>query len=181
LPKSKKSNLDKYAGCLLGGAVGDALGAPIEFMTLEQIRLKFGNAGLTDYAEAYGRKGAITDDTQMTMFTAEGLLRSLHRFNDRGICSPPAVIANAYLRWLITQGEKANSIFSAGKDPSQDGFLIQIPELHARRAPGNSCLSALRATEIGSLKHPVNDSKGCGGVMRVAPIGLFAHKYEDVF
>jgi ADP-ribosyl-[dinitrogen reductase] hydrolase len=67
------SRSDHIAGCLLGRAVGDALGAPIEFLRLSEIRERFGLAGLTDYAPAYGKLGAITDDTQMTLFTAERL------------------------------------------------------------------------------------------------------------
>jgi ADP-ribosylglycohydrolase len=58
----------------LAGAVGDALGAPVEFMSIQAIRDRYGLTGLTGYDTAYGRTGAITDDTQMTMFTVEGLL-----------------------------------------------------------------------------------------------------------
>jgi ADP-ribosylglycohydrolase len=65
----------RYRGCLLGGAVGDALGAGIEFLSLDDIRDEHGPAGVTGYVPSYGRRGAITDDTQMTLFTAEGLLR----------------------------------------------------------------------------------------------------------
>jgi hypothetical protein len=77
------------SACLLGGAVGDALGAPVEFLSLAQIRSHFGSAGIRDFAEAYGRVGAITDDTQMTLFTAEGLLRATVRGHERGGCHPP--------------------------------------------------------------------------------------------
>jgi len=66
-------SLEYFKGCRIGGAVGDALGASIEFMSLDQIKSSFGNEGLTDYSEAYGRIGSITDDTQMTLFTAEGV------------------------------------------------------------------------------------------------------------
>src|ERR1017187_5528696 len=55
--------------------------------------------------------------------------------------------------------------------------------MHARRAPGNTCMSALGAGGRGSISHPINDSKGCGGVMRVAPIGLISKgiKPEQTF
>lgn len=52
--------LDRYVGCLLGGAVGDALGAAVEFESLAAIRAHFGPGGIRDYAPAYGRLGAIT-------------------------------------------------------------------------------------------------------------------------
>jgi ADP-ribosylglycohydrolase len=160
---------DAFRGCLLGGAVGDALGAPVEFMKLAEIRQRFGRSGVTELVPAYGRLGAITDDTQMTIFTAEALIRAQHRLESRGICSLEAVTWNAYQRWLGTQGQRA----TASRDP---GWLAGAPELHARRAPGNTCLSALGANHMGTVDEPVNDSKGCGGVMRVAPLGLVANE-----
>ena len=78
------SDDDRVAGCLLGGAVGDALDAPVEFMSLAEIRERFGPSGIRHYAPVYGRLGAITDDTQMTLFTAGGLIRGMHRWRDRG-------------------------------------------------------------------------------------------------
>jgi ADP-ribosylglycohydrolase len=50
--------------------------------------------------------------------------------------------------------------------------LFKHKELHNRRALGATCVSALK--QMKSLGTPArNDSKGCGGVMRVAPVGLF--------
>jgi ADP-ribosylglycohydrolase len=158
----------RYRGCLFGGAVGDALGAPVEFLKLSEIEARFGRGRIRDYAPAYGRLGAITDDTQMTLFTAEGLLRGWVRGMDRGICSLEAVVANAYQRWLLTQGYTAPALFGE----KSSGWLVGHPELHHRRAPGNTCLDALRTKR--HFEDPAqNDSKGCGGVMRAAPVGLF--------
>lgn len=152
----------------MGGAVGDALGAPVEFMSLREIRARFGPGGIRDYRPAYGRIGAITDDTQMTLFTAEGLLRADNRYLDRGICHVPTVVYGAYLRWLETQGIKL-----AHRHPDdRSGWLFSIRALHSRRAPGNTCLSALSSGRGGTFDRPINSSKGCGGVMRVSPVGL---------
>ena len=160
----------RFHGCLIGGAVGDALGAPVEFLSDLQIRAKFGPDGIADFAPAYEVRGAITDDTQMTLFTAEGLIRGMVRMRDRGFASLAGTTAHAYLRWYETQGERAPGGLVARSDP---GWLVGERRLHAQRAPGNTCLSALRAME--GLGAPAsNGSKGCGGVMRVAPAGLFA-------
>lgn len=162
------STLDRFRGCLLGGAVGDALGAPVEFSKRPQILERFGPLGITRYAPAYGRLGAITDDTQMTLFTAEGLLRGLVRGALKGITTYPGVTSHAYLRWLVTQGGVPEPTVSV----SMNGWLIGHRELFARRAPGKTCLTALvRCARFGDAAE--NDSKGCGGVMRVAPVGLF--------
>ena len=148
--------------------MGDALGAAVEFMTREQITQRYGRRGITAFDVAYGRAGAITDDTQMTLFTAEGLLRAEVSRHRGGAISPVVATSQAYLRWLDTQGNAPAQPLPLGKS----GWLMSHDGLRHVRAPGMTCLSALVA--MPSLGEPaVNDSKGCGGVMRVAPVGLF--------
>ena len=167
---------DRVRGCLLGGAVGDALGAPVEFSDLADIRRRFGPSGIADYVEAYGRVGAITDDTQLTLFTCEGLVRAHVRRNLKGICAPEAVIQHAYLRWLLTQGVKPSAAIATIAD-WPDGWLVGERRLWSRRAPGNTCISALEGTtKLG--ERATNESKGCGTVMRVAPIGLVCPAHD---
>ncbi len=156
-------SLDRIKAALLGGAVGDALGAGIEFSSLDVIRADHGPTGVTGYVSAYGRVGAITDDTQMTLFTAEGLIRAYQRFGEKGIVHPPSVIHRAYLRWLDTQGTQGDRSTS---------WLASTPDMRHRRAPGDTCLSALQSGVMGTIGTPINNSKGCGGMMRIAPIGL---------
>jgi ADP-ribosylglycohydrolase len=165
---------DRVRGCLLGGAIGDALGAPIEFETLAMIRRDHGPAGLTDYAADWrGKTGLITDDTQMTLFTAEGLIRG----------GDTMAVRDAYLRWLDTQRNPA--------PPPADtrwrtGRLREQTWLYSQRAPGNACLSGLRADFPGPARPgepgPINPgSKGCGTVMRSAPFGLAAPDARSAF
>jgi ADP-ribosyl-[dinitrogen reductase] hydrolase len=158
----------RFRGCLLGGAVGDALGGGIEFLSLDEIRDRFGPAGVTGYVPAYGLRGAITDDTQMTLFTADGLIRAQQRVLAGETPDVASELWQAYQRWLSTQ-EAAVGVLSG-----EAGWLLGQAFLHARRAPGGTCLGALEDGRPGSALAPVNDSKGCGGVMRVAPAGLAA-------
>jgi ADP-ribosylglycohydrolase len=151
---------------MLGGAIGDALGAPVEFQHIEQIRQDFADAGIQEFAAIYGPAGAVTDDTQMTLFTAEGLLRARGRQHRGAAWSPTEAIHRAYMRWLHTQ-----NVWGPLSSAQYDGWLVTQPELHSRRAPGNTCVSALRASTAW-CEPADNDSKGCGAVMRVAPIGL---------
>jgi ADP-ribosyl-[dinitrogen reductase] hydrolase len=155
-------------GSLLGGAVGDALRAPVEFMKLTEIEQKFRTKEIQNFSPAYGKLGAITDDTQMTMFNAEGMLRWESRLRDHGMASHEACMGHAYLRRLRTLGEFTD------KPPKFDcpGWLYNVPGLHRRRGPGATCLSSLREMEVENLEF-TNTSKGCGGVMRAAPCGLF--------
>lgn len=158
--------LDRIKGCLLGGACGDALGWPVEFLRLRDIRRIHGPSGITDFGQT--RDGEVTDDTQMTLFTVEGLIRADVRLALKGICNPVSVVHHAYLRWLETQ-DPGSFVRSRGQEP--DGWLIREKRLWARRAPGNTCLSALEERgEIGAFA--ANTSKGCGAVMRSAPFGF---------
>ncbi len=177
-----RKTIEHFTGCLIGGAVGDALGAPVELMSLSEITGKFGTNGISDYAEAYGRIGAITDDTQMTLFTTEGLILSKVRSDTFSPENIPTFVYHAYLRWLSTQSEVEQNqlIGQYGTCSILDGVLTGYPELHSRRAPGSSCISALMSNEMGFIEDPINDRKGCGGVMRIAPVGLFLEP-EHVF
>jgi ADP-ribosylglycohydrolase len=150
----------RVRGSMLAGAVGDALGAGVEFLDLASIYDRFGPDGITGFVPAYGRFGAITDDTQMTLFTAEGLLEG-GSVDD---------IHAAYVRWLRVQSGGLDSGWLAGQD-----FLRHS------RAPGNTCVSALRSGVVGTVAVPINDSKGCGGIMRVGPCGLTAIDVTTAF
>lgn len=165
---------DKCRGSLVGGAVGDALGYEVEFMSLSSIVSRFGNRGITRYVR-HGGVAEFSDDTQMTLFTAEGLMNGIISTKAG---APEAIlpfISEAYLIWHRTQTELPSAV--------EGSWLSNVRALWSRRAPGNTCMSALRCVANGAAVR--NNSKGCGGVMRVAPIGIFngAHgnlySYED--
>lgn len=160
----------RVRGCLLGGAIGDALGAGIEFDELEKIRAGHGPQGVTGYVPAYGRRGAVTDDTQLALFTVDGLIRA-HIRADGGSWHPPSDVHRAYLRWAATQR-------GWGPDERRPdlGWLGREEWLYAERAPGQGCLSGLTGPDAdrpGTLDAPRNPhSKGCTTVTRAAPFGL---------
>ena len=73
---------DRTKACLLGGAIGDALGAPIEFTSTDQIAALHPGP-VTTFLPMQGTTGLVTDDTQMTLFTAEGILNEIGRASCR--------------------------------------------------------------------------------------------------
>ena len=161
-------DLNTFKGCLIGGAVGDALGYVVEFLPASAIFQKYGENGITEYALSHG-VAEISDDTQMTLFTATGLLVGTTRGMTRGIMGDYAdYIAYSYRDWYRTQAEE----YPLPKEYHYS-WLVNVPELFHRRAPGNTCLSALEQGGNGTPENPINRSKGCGGIMRVAPIGLY--------
>jgi ADP-ribosylglycohydrolase len=158
-------------GCLLGGALGDSLGYAIEFDSIAAIRRRFGADGLQDFAALDGGTH-FSDDTQMTLYTVDGLVEALEWANSGVGADANACLWLAYLRWLNTQGLSAPE--PAPKP--QPRWIDRQPVLRHRRAPGSACLSGLSTGEMGTVYRPVNpDSKGCGTVMRSAPFGLIPH------
>lgn len=150
------TKLERYRGCLLAGGVGDQLGNDVEFMRRSDMLAKYGPQGVRTMSPH------ITDDTQMTLFTAEGMLMGLkHRM------PMPACVYQSYLDWYATQTPRAR-----GGAFRRESALMQEERLRHRRAPGNTCMSALGSGHMGALDEPINVSKGCGGVMRTAPCGL---------
>ncbi|MGL6234049.1 MAG: ADP-ribosylglycohydrolase family protein [Segniliparus sp.] len=162
------SYADRVRGCLVFGAVGDALGAQVELLRWPQIQERFGPRGVADLAP----DSPFTDDTQMALFTVEGLIRSHVRGRSRGVSSPVGTTQRAYWRWWWTQQEHG------GEPPGHvdlTGWLVHDRRLHARRGPGKTCLAALSTGKHGAVAKPINDSKGSGAAMRAAPVGLVFH------
>lgn len=164
----EKIQKDRIRGSLIGGAIGDALGYPVEFIdSYAGIQRKYGNAGITRLdtgqwwksEDCSTGKAWVSDDTQMTLFTACGILNA----KEKESALIPS-ICEAYIEWYYTQSGRRNKRF-------KECWIGDIPELNQRRAPGNTCLTALSEIIAGRDSH--NNSKGCGGVMRIAPIPLY--------
>jgi len=172
--KRKDMVRDCIRGSLMAGAAGDALGYPVEFRSRNTIISRYGEPGITRFELAGNGKALVSDDTQMTLFTANGMLMGLTRGYMRGIGGEPENYVNAaYVDWYYTQtGIKKKS---CGDEECRCTWLRDLPEMAHLRAPGTTCMSA-----CDSLLHnerPQNNSKGCGGIMRVAPMGLLDAAY----
>ena len=153
--------INKVKGCLFGGAIGDALGYAVEFYTEAEIFSMYPQ-GISEY-KLIGDTAVFSDDTQMTLFTAEGLLLGLDYESN---------IKKAYMDWYATQ-VRTNLYLPYTK-------LYNDKRMHKNRAPGMACLNSLSQGAYGTIEDPINDSKGCGGVMRVAPIGFCTKENVDV-
>lgn len=174
-PTSTPSHESRIHGCLLGGALGDSLGYAVEFDDISAIRAKFGPEGLQDFSALDGGSH-FSDDTQLTLYTVDGLLEALEWANSGVGADTNACLWLAYLRWLGTQGVPVPE--TAPFQPPR--WIDSHDVLKHRRAPGNACLSGLATGEMGTFYRPVNpESKGCGTVMRSAPFGLIPYIAAD--
>lgn len=163
---------DRVTASLAAGALGDAVGYLVEFDTLAGIHRRYGPAGLR-VAAVDDEVLVASDDTQMTLFTLEAFAAA----RAAGAASGDAIeahLVDAYLDWYGTQRR-------VERGPA--GRLAVDERLRRTRAPGNTCLSSLAAGGgrwARHRAHPINDSKGCGTVMRTAPAGWFEDWAPDV-
>lgn len=177
-----KGRLNRVVGCMLGGAAGDALGAPVEFLSRPEIEKRYGKNGIMNYELTLG-EARFTDDTQLSMFTALGLQQAFTQAGkmavfddekkfDEFLRSYRDFVRWAYFDWLVTQGEiEENGMPST--------WLGKVRGLYSRRCPGGTCITEIKNGANGSVREPCNDSKGCGGVMRVAPVGIILDDFFE--
>lgn len=138
---------DKALGAYLGLALGDALGATVEFMTPREIALRFAAHGGV-HREIIGggwlklQAGQVTDDTTMSLALGEALLQSQRQ--GRLFDSP--LMAEAFVAWW--RGKPVDC--------------------------GNACRRGIqRYLRDGSLAGPQQDSDGGNGaLMRNLPVAL---------
>ena len=169
---------DRIRGCLLGGAIGDALGYPVEFLSEPEIESAFGPSGITEYSVSPETSQAvISDDTQMTLFTANGILIAEAGRSGGGSMTPAGYTDYCYRDWLETQKYCRGMQKGAGQEEAVS-WLMEVRAFYAWRAPGNTCLSAMTERQKDGaalsdyIASPLNRSKGCGGIMRTAPAAL---------
>ena len=123
--------INKIKGSIIGGAIGDALEYPVEFVySFHDIQRKYGENGIMNYDLEYPwlkddiNKAQVSDDTQMTLYTLEALMQNASS-NEEIIQN----VTDAYLVWMSIQtGENVTveDIYRTSK----------LPELNQRRAPG---------------------------------------------
>lgn len=147
------SLISKFQGCLIGLAVGDALGAPVEGMARAQIERKYGKVNRMLGGGWHALPpGGYTDDTAMMLCIARSIVQK--RIFD------PDDVASKFLRWF-------------NGDPIGIGRTtwIALSEIKAGAA----------WNEAGKIAHEKLDGKsaGNGSIMRCAPIGLLHFKNYD--
>ncbi|KAJ3064165.1 hypothetical protein HK102_008265, partial [Quaeritorhiza haematococci] len=154
------SRIDRVRGCLLGLAVGDALGAPLEGLTAQQIKTHYGRVkNYVDGVQAWKRKpyrwrmrGLYSDDTQQALALADVLLECGHADQGR--------LAAIYVAMAEAKGTFLGVHRGIGRS-----FRQVLAELQRGVSPRWS----------GQMK------AGIGAAMRIAPVGLFFEDDPDGF
>lgn len=140
--------LDRFRGCLVGLAVGDALGGPLEFMSADAIEAKYGGPvrEMVGGGWLHLRPGEYTDDTQMTLCLAESIV-------ERGVFDV-ADVARRFVVWYDSQ-------------PKDIGHITRLALAELKRGTSWQAAGRLAHQQTGGR------SAGNGSVMRCAPVALF--------
>lgn len=133
--------MNKALGMIYGLALGDALGAPVEFLSLRVIREIYGLAGIQELPEP----ALFTDDTQMTLALAEALVAS----GDQDLEAIMAAVAKEFVAWLHSpesdRAPGASCLYGAQR------LAAGVPWRESGKPDSKGCGAAMRVAPIGYL------------------------------
>ena len=153
--------LSACRGCLLGLAVGDALGYTVDPKTWEDIKLSYGPNGLMGYDLVNGRAEA-SSYTQIAAYIANGLLIGTTRGKQEQF---PKYMNLAVKEWARRQ--------NLPRDPAKDHcWVSRIPQLRRRHCRDSRMLDALRAEVLGTPEKPINSADSPGSITAAVMVGL---------
>lgn len=161
-------NLDKAKGVIFGLAIGDALGAPTEFIKLLEIRRRYGPKGISDLPEP----ALFTDDTQMSIAIAEALIKA----GDKDIDAIMEAVREEFIKWSHlpeTYTKAPGRTCLKGVANMEKG----IPWTKSGIAESKGCGSAMRVAPIGYLYQ--HDPAKLREVAHASGICTHAHTTAD--
>lgn len=155
-----------YRGCLLGLAVGDAMGYTVDDRTWPQIQADYGPEGLLGYDLVNGYAD-ITSYTQLAAFACNGLLLGLTRGQMQGVMAP-------YVRYIaLAEREWAQGQRYSGGNSRIFCWVYGARELRGRRCMDTRMLDVLNQGKFGSMEEPINRFVSPGALTMAVPVGLF--------
>ncbi|MBE6881279.1 MAG: ADP-ribosylglycohydrolase family protein [Ruminococcaceae bacterium] len=172
---------ERFAGCLLGAALGDALGYNVKGMSVEEIKKAYGKKGLIKFKAQKNQKTVkISDETQLMLFTAHGLLWADAVSKVKDNIDYTRYVFFSYQQWLATQtGKTSCNEYDKLLDDNLTGFpctLLDIEELGKKRSPTKqliNTLSSIQNLSYGKMSKPINGNGLFDCLPRVLPAGLY--------
>ena len=167
------SKRSAYRGCLLGLAVGDAMGYTIDTKSWAEIQEDYGPNGLLGYDLVNGY-AEVSSHTQIAAFTCNGLLLGLTRGQVYGKMAPYVMYAGlGQQEWAIGQRRY--------DQPSRNHcWVFRIPELRRRHCTDTRMVETLNRGlkgergKLGTLETPINHRDTPASITSAVAAGLFA-------
>ena len=162
-----ENRLESFKGCLLGLAVGDAMGYAVDHKTLAQIREDYGPNGLLGYDLVNGY-AEISSHTQLAAYSCNGLILGMTRGQMRGAMAPYVrYVAAAEQEWARLQGYR--------RDPSILNYcwISRTDSMMARRCMDTLMLDTATRGAFGTMEGQRNRYQTPGSITAAVPVGLF--------
>lgn len=161
-----ENRLSSFRGCLLGLAVGDAMGYTVSDQTMAQIRENYGPNGLLGYDLVNGY-AYVTSYTQLAAYACNGLLMGMTRGQMRGVMAP-------YVRYVSLAEQEWARFQSYRRDPGPRSCWISGEQsLRFRRCTDNLMLDTLSKGITGTMEDQKNRFQTPGALTAAVPVGLF--------
>lgn len=158
------ANPDIYQGCLLGLAVGDALGVTVDSKTYRQICQDYGPAGLLGYDLVNGCAN-ISSYTQVAAFALNGLLVAANK----GRTSREDCLH--YMTRALSEWAHAQHL--PGAPRSRCCWMYHVPQMRQKRCMDARTLDSLTRGVTGTMERPANQGAGPGTLTASAMVGMF--------
>ena len=156
-----------YRGCLLGLAVGDAMGYTVDSRSWQEIREDYGPNGLLGYDLVNGYAD-VTSYTQLAAFTCNGLLLGMTRGQMMGKMAP-------FVKYIdLSSREWAASQRPWGRPAKTYCWLLKRGELCRRHCMDTLMLDTLGKDALGTPEEPRNSHSGPGSLTSAIGVGLFS-------
>lgn len=158
-----EKRIASYRGCLLGLAVGDAMGYTVDSKSWDEICQDYGPNGLLGYDLVNGTAD-ITSYTQLAAFLCNGILLGAIRGNPEQLGK---YMAMSLREWAKSQQFRATA-------ERTFCWLAQVPEMRRRHCMDTRMLDALNRDTLGTPEKPVFRSTTPGVITAAVAVGLGA-------
>lgn len=156
-----EKRLSKCRGCLLGLAVGDAMGYPVDEKSWEEIQENYGPNGLLGY-DLVNDCAAASANTQVAAFVSNGLLLGVSRGKQE-----------QYLRYIGLSLKEWARAQHFPRDPERSlCWVAKIPQMRVRKSKDSRMLDAIRTETAGTIEKPVNRASSTGSLPGAIVAGL---------
>ena len=178
----KKLDFNNIFNCILGGALGDALGVPVRNLSYDLIVSQYGKSGLADIEVDCDGKARVTSNTQLNIFTIDALVKAYTKYYIyKDINLGRKLTYTNYLRWQYYQDRKIQNNFD--EELLKDNYLYSIQELKYERYAEQRMKDIL---ETGMLQdddeNSDNSNTGWACLAKTVSYGIFFYNdYKATF
>ena len=151
-----------YRGCLLGMAIGDALGYPVDIKSWDEIQDSYGPNGLLGFDLQEFEYAQVSSYTQIATYLCNGLLLAVSRGK---------VDYLRYAKVALKEWTRSQQFY---RDPEESlCWLAKLPQFRRKNCRDARMLDNLRLELFGTMGAPKNDNNAPGAITAGIATAMF--------